>query len=276
MGLYMKFLKNIFAFFIPLTSMLLAFSIYLIIDNVVDNYKEKISKDYSIVIVTNTPLIKENINTLAGIDVEKIQTLKKDKIINNIKTNLSNNSIELLKRKLPHFYQIYLEDFPTSSQLIEIKNTLLQNKNIRKVEVFSKNHNQVYLLLTLINSVSFILFLIITVFAIIIIAKQIKLWFHEHNRKIAILRLHGASILYSASSVLKYAIISSLFAFLVVASIFYYITHNMNTIFPSELSDIINVSISFDHELIKIFILSFSISIFTILGVLFKYKIYND
>lgn len=272
----MKFLKNIFAFFIPLTSMLLAFSIYLIIDNVVDNYKEKISKDYSIVIVTNTPLIKENINTLAGIDVEKIQTLKKDKIINNIKTNLSNNSIELLKRKLPHFYQIYLEDFPTSSQLIEIKNTLLQNKNIRKVEVFSKNHNQVYLLLTLINSVSFILFLIITVFAIIIIAKQIKLWFHEHNRKIAILRLHGASILYSASSVLKYAIISSLFAFLVVASIFYYITHNMNTIFPSELSDIINVSISFDHELIKIFILSFSISIFTILGVLFKYKIYND
>lgn len=73
----MKSLKNILTFLIPLTSMLLSFAIYLLIDNVVDNYKQKISKDYSIVIITNTPLIKENINELAGIKVEKIQTLQK-------------------------------------------------------------------------------------------------------------------------------------------------------------------------------------------------------
>ena len=73
-----------------------------------NNYKKKISNDYSIVIITNTPLIKDNINELAGIKVEKIQTLQKKKIINNIKSDLSNSSIELLKRKLPHFYQIFL------------------------------------------------------------------------------------------------------------------------------------------------------------------------
>ena len=134
----MKFLKNIFAFLIPLTAMLITFSIYLLIDNVVVNYKQRIANDYSIVIITNTPLIKENINTLAGIDVEKIQTLKKNRIINNIKSNLSDTSIKLLKRKLPNFYQIFLEEFPTTTQLEKIKNTLLQNKNIRKVEVFSK------------------------------------------------------------------------------------------------------------------------------------------
>jgi cell division transport system permease protein len=73
------------------------------------------------------------------------------KLLTTIKTNLSDNSIELLKQKLPNFYQIYLEIFPTSSELEEIKQTLLQNKNIKKVEVFYKNHNQVYLLITFIK-----------------------------------------------------------------------------------------------------------------------------
>ncbi len=272
----MKSLKNILAFLIPLTAMLITFTIYLLIDNVVDNYKQKISKDYSIVIVTNTPLIKENIDELAGIDVDKIETLQKNKIINSMKSNLSNTSIKLLQRKLPNFYQIYLEDFPTSSQLQEIKDTLIRNKNIRKVEVFSKNHNQTYLLLVLLNSVSFILFFIITIFAIIIIAKQVKLWFHEHSTKISILRLHGASILYSASSVLNYAILSSLLSFIIVGAFLYYVSNNMMVIFPSELEDIINIKVDFNLELFKIFLLSFGISIFTIIGVLFKYKINND
>ena len=126
----MKFLKNLFAFLIPLLSMLITFSIFLLINNVVENYKSKISRDYSIVIVTNTPLEKDSISELAGIKVEKIQVLPNDKIITSIKSSLSDNSIELLKEKLPNFYQIYLEIFPTSSELEEIKETLLQNKNI--------------------------------------------------------------------------------------------------------------------------------------------------
>ena len=55
----------------------------------------------------------------------------------------------------------------------------------------------------------------------------------------------------------------------------YYITNNMTILFPIELHEIINVEIDLNYELFKIFILSFTISIFTILGVLLKYKI-ND
>ena len=272
----MKSLKNVFAFLIPLLSMLITFSIYLLIDNVVDNYKSKISRDYSIVVVTHSPIEKENIGELAGIKVERIQALPNDKIIENIQSNLSDNSIELLKQKLPNFYQIYLEVFPTSSELEEIKQTLLKNKNIKKVEVFYKNHNQIYLLLLLLNSVSFILFFIITLFAIIIIAKQIKLWFHEHNVKISILRLHGASILYSASSILVYALVSSFLAFFISTCFLYYVSKNMTVLFPLELHEIVDIDIKLSVEIMKIFLLSFCISIFTILGVLLKYKINND
>ena len=83
----MKFLKNLFAFLIPLLSMLITFSIFLLINNVVENYKSKISRDYSIVIVTNTPLEKDSISELAGIKVEKVQTLPNDKIITSIKSS---------------------------------------------------------------------------------------------------------------------------------------------------------------------------------------------
>lgn len=272
----MKFLKNLFAFLIPLLSMLITFSIFLLIDNVVDNYKSKISRDYSIIIVTTTPLEKDSIKELAGIKVEKVQNLPNDKIISSIQSNLSETSIDLLKQKLPNFYQIYLEIFPTTSELDDIKQTLLQNKNVKKVEVFYKNHNQIYLLLLLLNSVSFILFFIITIFAIIIIAKQIKLWFHEQSVKISILRLHGASILYSASSILNYALLSSLLAFLISAAFLYYVSNNMTVLFPLELHEIVDINMNIFTELAKIFLLSFSISTFTIFGVLLKYKITND
>ena len=123
----MKFLKNTFAFVVPLTAMLLSFTIYLFSTNILHNYKITVASDYSIVIITNTPLIKEDITKLAGIRVEKIITLEKNKIITNIKSNLSKSSIDLLKRKLPHFYKIKLEVFPTTSELETIKNQLYQN-----------------------------------------------------------------------------------------------------------------------------------------------------
>ncbi len=272
----MKFLKNVFAFIIPLCAMLITFTLYLFTQNIVKEYKKKISDDYSIVVITNTPLIKEEINKLANIKVSKIVTLQREKIIDDIKSNLSNTSISLLKQKLPNFYKIHLEEFPTTTELNKIKDELYKNKNIRKVEIFSKNHNQVYLLLLLINEISLILFVVILIFSILILAKQIQIWFYEHQEKIAILQLHGASILYSSSTIIKYAIFSSFLAFLIVAGIFIFLVNNLSLVFPQELNGIVNVDFSLNKELFKLFSLSFGISILTIFGVLVKYKIKND
>ena len=43
-------------------------------------------------------LKKESLNELVGIKVENIQLLPNEKIIENIKSNLSDNSIELLRQ----------------------------------------------------------------------------------------------------------------------------------------------------------------------------------
>ena len=255
--------------------MLITFAIFLFTTKVVDDYKLKISNDYSIVVVANTPLVKDNINELSGIKVQKIVTLEKNKIINNIKDKLSDKSVELLKQRLPYFYKIHLEQYPTSSQLKNAKNELLEIKNIKKVEIFSKNHNQIFLLLLIIQKIIAVVFAIILIYAVIIIAKQIKIWFYEHHEAITIMQFHGASILYSASSVIKHAVFGALISFGIVAALIVLLNNNLELVFPPELQSVVGIKLLVKEELVKIFLLSLFISISTIFGVLFKHKMKN-
>ena len=272
----MKSLKSLISFIIPLTAMLITFAIFLFTTKVVDSYKLKISNDYSIVVVSTKPLIKDNLNEFAGIKVRNIVTLKKDDIISNMKEDLSKKSVELLIKKLPYFYKIHLETYPTTLQLKQIKQEIKQLDNIKKVEIFSKNHNQIYLLLLLIQKIISIVFLIILIYAVIIISKQIKIWFYEHQNRITIMRFHGASILYSAGSVIKHAILGAFISFIIVTALLIILNENLSIVFPQELQSVVGIKLSINAELIKIFLLSLFISISTIMGVLFKYKLKND
>lgn len=272
----MKSLKNILAFVIPLTSMLITFIIYLFTHSVIDDYKDNISNDYSIVIVANTPIIKENFDKLANIEVVRINTLNKNRIIKNIKNDLSKDSLMLLKSKLPFFYKIHLERFPTSTELLQIQKELKSDKNIKSVEIFSKDHNNIYLLLIIINEITLVLFSVILIFTIIILSKQVKIWFYENANQITILQLHGASILYSASKIIKHAMLSALLSFCLASLLVVMMSINISLFIPTELQSILNTQIDIKDQIINLFMLSFGISIFTIFGVLLTYKIKND
>jgi len=276
MELFMKSLKNHLAFVIPLVFMLLTFSIYFFTNNIINDYKKSISKDYSIVIITHTPLIKKNMKEVAGLAITKVQVLKKDEIVNKLKKDLSSESIYLLKRKLPFFYKIHLRDFPTSSELSKIKNELQENKNIKNIEIFSKNHNQVYLLLLILNKLVIIVFTIISIFTIIIISKQVKIWFYENARQITILQLHGASILYSASRIIKQALVGAFVAFFLVSSLLAFVAFNMKMFIPLELQEIVQTTINLELQILILFFLSFGISFITVMSVLISYKISNE
>ena len=272
----MKSLKNHLAFVIPLAFMLLTFTIYLFTNNIIKDYKESISNDYSIVIITHTPLINDKLKKMSSFEIKTVTRLKKDKIINKLKKELSFESLNLLKSKLPFFYKIQLKDFPTTSQLKKIKKELSLNKNIKRIEIFSKNHNQVYLLLLIINQIVVIVFTIISIFTIIIIAKQVKIWFYENSRQISILQLHGASILYSASRIIKQALFSAFIAFILISSLVVFVSMNMNMFIPLELQDIVHTKLNVQTQIINLFLLSFGISFITVMSVLISYKISNE
>ena len=268
----MKSLKNFATFSIPLIAVLFSFSIYIIIDKIVENYKNKIISDYSIIVVANTPLNKKNIETLGSIDVKKIVTLKKKSIIDNFKNRLSSNSLELLRVRLPYFYKIYLDEFPTTSNLKQIRKELKSIKNIKRVETFSKNHSTIYSLILLSQKIITILFIVMLLFSILLLSKQIKIWFFEHKLRIKIMKLHGASTLSSFGPIIKVAFFSSLFSSLFVMIVIIGFLGNITHFFSSELIDIIHIEFDIKFDFIKILTLSIFISSLAVFGVLTKYK----
>jgi len=267
----MRLLKSFFSFTFPLVMMLFMFSIYLIVTKVVNNYKSNIINDYAIVVITNTPLT--SIDSLAGIDVKNIEGLSRKKIIKNVQENLSDTAINLLERKLPYFYKIYLDEFPTTMKLKQIRKELLEIGNIKKIETFSNDHNKLYSLLVLVQNIIFILFSAVLILSIFLLSKQIKIWFFEHNERISIIQLHGGSLLYSSKPIIKIILSSAFFSSVLASLILYLVIVNLDSILEPEIMVLIPASLSIEMEIIKIFILSIIIPSITFFGLLVKYKL---
>jgi cell division transport system permease protein len=230
-----------------------------VLDKVMISYKQSINNDYTIVVVSSK---KQTINTFESIDIKTLKHLSKDQIINNLKENLSPKSIELLYKQLPYFYKVSLFDFPSSKKLQVIKQKIKLIDGIIKVEIFSKNHDTIYSILTMTQTIIYALFIIIIIFAILLLSKHVKIWFYEHTQRITIMRLHGASNIYCAMPLIKLSILSAIVSSIIVLLLTYYVLNNFVFFTP----------IYFNMGFIHIIILSFLIPLATILLVLFKHR----
>jgi len=266
----MRPLRAFVSFTFPLIVMLFIFSIYLLVDKVVNGYKDSIINDYSIVAITNTPFI--DIDELADIKVKEIEPLSRTKIIDGVKENLSASSIELLNKKLPHFYKIYLEEFPTTLKLEQIRKELNTISNIKRVEMFSSDHNKVYSLLILIQDITFILFVVVLVLSFLLLSKQIKIWFYEHDERISIIQLHGGSIMYASKPIVRTILFSSIISSIVVIGILFIIVKNIALFVQPEILSLMPKIIHLEFEIFQIFILSFVIPLITFFGLLLQHK----
>ncbi len=266
----MKHLKSFFSLTLPLIIMLITFSIYLVVSKVVDNYKSKIVNDYSIMIIANTPLIK--LKSVADIDVKEIQVLDKEKIIDDVKDKLTVSSLKLLKTKLPYFYQLYLEEFPTTYQLEQIRKELITISNVKRVETFSSDHNKIYSLLILIQDIIIVLFFIVMILSLLLLMQQIKLWFYAHSERISIIQYHGGSILYSSKPIINTMIASTIFSIIFVCGFFYLVIENISILVRPELLSLIPSIIDMQFDIIKIIAVAFIIPIFTFIGLLVIHK----
>lgn len=267
----MKLLKSFASITFPLVVMLFMFSIYLVVTKIVDNYQENITNDYAILVVTNTPL--STIKDVAGITVKEIEPLSRDGIIKNVQQNLSDTSVDLLQKKLPYFYKIYLEEFPTSLTLEKIRKELSMISNIKKVETFSNDHNKLYSLLVLVQNIIFILFSAVLLLSILLLSKQIKIWFFEHNERISIIQLHGGSLLYSSKPILKIIVGSAFFSSVLSSVLLFIVISNIHMLIAPEIISLIPTTLSMEMEILQIFLLAILIPSVTFFGLLVKYKL---
>jgi cell division transport system permease protein len=256
---YMKAFRSLLSFTIPLIAILFSYSIYIVLDKVMISYKQSINNDYTIVVVSSK---KQTIDTFESINIKTLKSLSKDQIINNLKKNLSSKSIELLYKQLPYFYKVSLLDFPSSKKLQTIKQKIKSIDGILKVEIFSKNHDTIYSILTMTQTIIYALFIIIILFSVLLLSKHIKIWVYENTQRITIMRLHGASNIYCAMPLIKVSILSAIISSTIVLLLTYYVLNNFVFFTP----------IYFNMGFIYIIILSFLIPLATILLVLFKHR----
>ena len=268
-------LKKFLSFVVPLIVMLFTYIIFITISKIVVNYEKSINNDYSIVVVTTTPIVKSKVRELPSIDLKEIVHLKRDKILKSLKDDLSTGSYELLQKRLPYFYTIKLNKFPTSSKLKKIKSDLSKLSGVKSVDTFSKDHDNIYSLLLLVKLIISILLGCIIIFVFLIMITQVKIWFYENKDRLDIIKLHGGSIFYGAKPIINIAFLSAILSSLFVIGLVFVIKDNLNVFFTPEMLQIIKSNFTpYSYlEISTVFLISMIISIVTVFGILLKYRL---
>ncbi len=270
----MKYLKSLIAFVFPLMMMLSSFSIYLLVNKLVDNYKDGVTKDYSIIVIANEPIV--DMSTLSSINFQKIEKINRENIIDDVKDALSDLSFKMLNKQLPYFYQLYLNDFPTNDELQEIKSTLTELDAIREVEIFESDHTNLYSLLVLTKDIVTVLFTIVLASSFLMLLQQIRIWFFEYSEKISILQLLGASLVYSTKAIVSIILISILVSLVTVFGVMFLIIVNFSLVSQPELLSIMPNIQDMYFESIQIVVLAIVIPTIAFTALITKHRINND
>jgi cell division transport system permease protein len=270
----MKHLKPLLAFVFPLIMMLSSFSIYLLVNKMVNNYKQNITSDYSIIVVSSKQINK--VKDLPGIKIANIEQIDRNKIIGDIKNSLSKSSLSSLNKKLPYFIKLYLEEFPTTNELESLNNKLMKLDYVNNVEIFESEHTKVYSLLVLTKNIVTVLFIIVLVSSFLMLLQQIRIWFFEYSEEISILQLLGASLLYSTKFILKIIVTSIIISIIIVFGLMFLLIVNNSSIAQQEILSIMPTIYDMGFESVMIIVLALIIPIIAYGALIIKHRNSED
>jgi cell division transport system permease protein len=216
----MKSIKDHISLILALFSILFAVQLFLINDRALNAYEEKLSTNYSMVVVASAP-ISDTIFKGYSANIEKIEPLSTDAIIAKLGQDISQKNMDLLKSSLPKFYRIHLKTFPSISEIEIITKKLKSNTLVTKVEDFSSNHDTIYKLLILFKQITQLFATVILIVTVLLIAKEMKIWQLQHSERMNIMGLFGAP-LWLRSAVLFRLAITDAFIASVLSVVFFY------------------------------------------------------
>ena len=262
----MKYLKNHIFLIFALVSILFSIETYLVFNKIVSTYEEKIAKNYTMIIVSKTKL-----DDLKFKNVSKITQIDIQNSLSNIQKQLKNFDINKIKEKLPYFYKVHFNKYPTPLEISELEKTLLKNPNIKRVESFRQNQNQTYNLLLMIKLITSIFMIIILFISFLLIVKQLEVWKFEHSERMYIMELFGAPFWFRSAILLKLAIIDSLLSIAIIFGIIEYVINS--DMYQKLLSQLqISVDISIFQDLAMFLVISLVISLLATFIVIFSKK----
>jgi cell division transport system permease protein len=267
----MKYLKNHISLILALTSILFSIEIYSIFKQILDKYSIQIANHYTIIVVSNKKIEKLNFN-----NVSKIEQINIDNSLKNLTDNINIEGIDIktLKAELPYFYKIHFKKFPTPYEIKEITKELQKLPYIKKIENFHKNQNMIYNLLSLSKTLASVFTLIISFISFLVVIKQMEIWRLEHEERIYIMDLFGASFFLKSGVLIKLAFIDSFFSTIIITMIVEFIINSNSFInLINQLNITLNINIILD--IILFLSISLAISLLSIIIVIFSKKSIN-
>ncbi len=218
----MRSIKNHLSLILALISILFAMQTYIVTKRSIDAYKQNLSSNYAIVVVSNRTL---DINKLKQTDkiIKDIQQINVDKSIKKIDSTLDEKNIEFLKLTLPKFYKVILKKYPLPSEIEKLKKKLFENKSVTKIEDFKSSYEQTYKLLLLFYDVVSVFSFLIVVITVLLILKELRIWQFSHKERMNIMGLFGAPRWLSSAVLFRLAIVDAVLSSLLVYFSFLYI-----------------------------------------------------
>lgn len=215
----MRSFKSHISVIFPLVILLFAIEFSLMLGKFVSDYEFKMTSDYNIIIVSEIEL---NENMLIPIipTFASLATLDANLILNRLKNDISAKNISVLKSILPKFYSLKLTNFPSKDAMVNIKANLSKIQGIKRVETFSKTHDQVYNMLILSKNIAEYFAILVGLLGLVLVFKQMRIWLYEHKRRVEIMTLFGAPYWLKSAMLYKLSIIDSIIATTLVV-IFY-------------------------------------------------------
>ncbi len=267
----MKSVKNHLSFIIPLFMLLFSLQFSFMLDRGVKSYEDKLTGEYSIVVVSNKPIIRDEMAKVIP-EITTVSEIKKDKYIEKLKGDMSKADLVYLKATLPKFYSIKLNKLPSDSRLNELTQKLKSYKSIQKVETFKKTFNKFHQFLKLAKSASFIFTTFISLISFLLILKQMEIWTLQHQNRMYVMGLFGAPYWMKSASLYKSVIFDALLSALLVGLFFYLLP---NFVDLSSLKESLAIDLENFHFLAdtsKLIFISLIISIVSVTIIIIRQK----
>jgi cell division transport system permease protein len=221
----MKSIKNHLSLVIALLSILFSMQIFIIVDRSLDAYKQNLVTSYSVIIVSQKRLSKDDIFA-ANKMISDIKELTPDNVVNRLNTGMDKKNIDFLKLTLPKFYKLSLEHYPSPKEIESLTKDLLSNSSIKKVENFSHTHDITYKLLLLFKAVVSVFAISILIVTSLLIFKELKIWQLKHAERMNIMGLFGAPVWLRSAVLFRLSIVDALIASAIAFGLFEYLSSN--------------------------------------------------
>lgn len=223
MGVSVKSIRNHISLIIALVSILFSLQLFVVVERSMDAYKKNLANNYAVIVVSKKEMSSEDFIAISKI-VASATELSADSIVNRLSSDMKNANIDLLKLSLPRFYKLTLSYYPTPKEVEALKELLLKNANITKIEDFSHNHDIIYKLLLLFKNVVSMFAVVIIIVTVLLIFKELKIWQYKHNERMSIMALFGAPVWLRSGVLFRLSIVDAIISSIITILVFVYLS----------------------------------------------------